>query len=319
MSDFTRQDQQQQRQREKKKVRIPNHNNEDQQTQFLESPRKNGISNNHQDRKDDGNTPVNNGEKRGNFKQPQRNKRNTNFVNNDNAQQQQQPQPREKLQFKLENIAHTTHQAFGSDEARDAGHHHRPLWELSDFVPHWMKEYFEWHREKRQSLTENVWRKHHQWKNNNETTKISTNISSTSMDNGDGASDDPKFLVIQCLEQSQSKTSLRAGSKDESSCGSLSERLALLPYWLRMAHETNRLLFIHWTVPTDLLEYLEPPVGGCDWRAPMGLNQMVRFVFVRAWMRSNSSDLCGWLVVVIDRFAVRSRHRKPTNLSNNLP
>ncbi len=130
-----------------------------------------------------------------------------------------------------------------------------PLWELSDFAPTWMKEYFEWHQKKRQTLTEELW---HQWKKNTTTTRML-----------DASAAGTKFLVVQCMPNHNS---------DQVSCGNLMERLGLLPYWLRLAHETNRVLFLHWTVPTDLSEYLEPPTGGCDWRTPMWLQQLVRRV-----------------------------------------
>ena len=312
LSDFMHhRHEQHQQQRLKEKVRIPNHNSDVQQTELLESSRKNGIAESHQNRAAEGNIPVNNGEKRARSKQEQRNNSDnsysssnndsntTSFVkNNVSSAQEQELPPRGKLQLKLDHIAHTTHQAYGSNEVRNAGHRYRPLWELSDYVPPWMKEYFKWHRQKRQTLTEDVWRsrhRHHQWKNNNETSKRGNSTRNNSIMDNSGAASDPKFLVIQCLEQDESIASI-------SSCGSLSERLALLPYWLRIAHETNRLLFIHWTVPTDLSEYLIPPVGGCDWRAPMGLKQMVR-IFVPASATSTASKTCKYN---IQQFTVTS-------------
>ncbi len=147
---------------------------------------------------------------------------------------------REKLRFKLDRTQNRQ----------------LPLWELSDFAPTWMKEYFEWHRKKRQTLTEELW---HQWQRNTTTSILDASATGT------------KFLVVQCMQSSLS---------DQPSCGNLMERLGLLPYWLRLAHETNRILFLHWTVPTDLSEYLEPPEGGCDWRAPMWMQQLVRVVRV---------------------------------------
>ncbi len=129
------------------------------------------------------------------------------------------------------------------------------LWELSDFAPTWMKEYFEWHQKKRLTLTEELW---HQWKKNTTTSILDASATGT------------KFLVVQCMQNHN--------QKDHVSCGNLMERLGLLPFWLRLAHETNRVLFLHWTVPTDLSEYLEPPAGGCDWRTPMWLQQLVRRV-----------------------------------------
>lgn len=145
---------------------------------------------------------------------------------------------REKLRFKLDRTQNRQ----------------LPLWELSDYAPTWMKEYFDWHQKKRQTLTEEVW---HQWKKNTTVSILDASATGT------------KFLVVQCIQ---------SPANGKKSCGNLMERLGLLPYWLRLAHETNRVLFLHWTIPTDLSEYLEPPVGGCDWRAPMWMQQLVRTV-----------------------------------------
>ena len=177
---------------------------------------------------------------------------------NNTATMDESVESREKLQIKLERIAQTTQQKFGSETAQNTSQHHLPLWELSEIIPTWMKEYFEWHKEKRQTLLEDFWK----YNENKNASNIGETVSG------------PKFLVIQCLTR---KTTFQARLKNESSlsCGSLSERLTLLPYWLRMAYETNRLLFIYWTVPADLSRYLEPPIGGCDWRPPMWLKQMV--------------------------------------------
>ena len=167
-------------------------------------------------------------------------------------------QRREKLQYKFQRIL----QHFDFDKYEGfANHHHRqPLWELSDFLPPWMKDYFSWHQEERQKLTEGMWRN----KQNNITSSSASTIGS-------------KILVVQCLQQqSHSKHGVNESPSSSSSCGSLLERVLLLPYWLRMAYETNRILFLHWTSPVDLSHYFEPPVGGCDWRAPIWLQYLVR-------------------------------------------
>ena len=162
----------------------------------------------------------------------------------------------EKLRFKLDRASKNV----------DHRHQYLPLWELSDILPPWMKEYFAWHRTKRQTLTEEVW---HQWKKSTKTNILDASVSGS------------KFLVVQCMQINIPRAMYTETFSNETSlfsCGNLMERLGLLPYWVRMAHETNRILFFHWTVPTDLSEYLEPPVGGCDWRAPMWLQQLVRWV-----------------------------------------
>jgi len=121
-----------------------------------------------------------------------------------------------------------------------------PLWELSDVSPQWMKDYFRWHQKTRKTLTQEI------WKHLKEDDTHVKNATST------------KFLVVQCLP-----------NNDGSSCGTLLERLGLLPYYLKIADETNRILLIHWTVPADLSEYLMPPMGGCDWRSPKWMQQLL--------------------------------------------
>jgi len=136
-----------------------------------------------------------------------------------------------------------------------------PLWEISDHIPLWMKNYFAWHHEKRYKLTHEIWQ---HWKANK-----NKNIMEAS---------GSKFLVVQCLQKQPPQQQINNSSvvvDETASCGTLLERLGLLPYWLKMAHETNRVLLIHWTVPTELTDFLVPPVGGFDWRAPTWIQQML--------------------------------------------
>ncbi|VEU42316.1 unnamed protein product [Pseudo-nitzschia multistriata] len=160
----------------------------------------------------------------------------------------------EKLQYKLQRVFRG--EGFETNETR---YRHRPLWEMSEFLPPWMKEYFAWHREKRQTLTEDFWRGNAPGKNRT--------VSSL------------RFLVVQCLPRDHGSS---GGGPTLPSCGSLSERLSLLPYWLRVAHEMDRVLFLHWAAPTDLSDFLEPPVGGCDWRAPL---------WMRHWLGDNQEGV----------------------------
>lgn len=54
-------------------------------------------------------------------------------------------------------------------------------------------------------------------------------------------------------------------------CGGTADRLGPLPFHIKVASDTTRLLLIHWTKPAPLEEFLEPPTGGLDWRVPSWL------------------------------------------------
>eukprot|EP00980_Cylindrotheca_fusiformis_P018107 scaffold5817_cov101-Cylindrotheca_fusiformis.AAC.12 len=101
---------------------------------------------------------------------------------------------------------------------------------------HPYEEYFEWHKTERQRV-----------------------ISST----------DPKIwkstrlLVMQCLKEQDNK------------CGGTADRMKPFLFALRQAYLSKRLLVIHWTLPARLEEFLVPPKGGYDWRAPETLHNMV--------------------------------------------
>jgi hypothetical protein len=150
---------------------------------------------------------------------------------------------REKLQIKLDRIAYENNKPNENIQ----------LWELSDYVPQWMKEYFDWHTEKRRTLTpEDILSPRNSNSNSNNNTSTST-----------------RFLIVQCLHSNQDTNN---------ECGSISERLMILPYLLRIAYETKRIVFIHWDVPVDITYFLLPPVMGCDFRAPMWLRRIVSSV-----------------------------------------
>jgi hypothetical protein len=136
---------------------------------------------------------------------------------------------REKLQLKLDRIVSTTGSPYQG----------RALWEVSDYLPPWMKEYFQWHTTERSMLSYDSWQ------------------------NGIH-----KIMVLQCPFSDNGN-----GRRGDS----LSQRFTIIPYLLREAYEMKRLVFIHWTDPTNLEEFLVPPIGGIDWRTPKWLQHaMVR-------------------------------------------
>jgi hypothetical protein len=150
---------------------------------------------------------------------------------------------REKLQIKLDRIA------YENNKPND----YIPLWELSDYVPQWMKEYFDWHTEKRRTL-------------NPEDIISPRNSNSNNNNNNNNNTSTTRFLIVQCLHSNQDTNN---------ECGSISERLMILPYLLRIAYETKRILFIHWDIPVDITYFLLPPMMGFDFRAPMWLRRIV--------------------------------------------
>lgn len=133
------------------------------------------------------------------------------------------------LQAKLDRIVSETGGAYQGTA----------LWELSDLLPGWMREYMEWHGTERRILTRDSWR-----------------------------SGRHRVVVLDCPR----------GGVGGDGRHSLAECFTAIPYLLRECHAAGRLLFLHWTGPTSLAEFLVPPIGGLDWRLPKWLERemMVR-------------------------------------------
>jgi hypothetical protein len=74
-----------------------------------------------------------------------------------------------------------------------------------------------------------------------------------------------RYLILRCL-------------RTDAMCGGASDRLSALPYILMIANQTNRLLFIHWSRPAPLEEFLVPPLGGMNWTIPDAVNFTMRGV-----------------------------------------
>lgn len=72
-----------------------------------------------------------------------------------------------------------------------------------------------------------------------------------------------KYLVMGC-------------KKSTKNCGGISDRLKPLPFVILQAARHRRLLFITWIRPKPLEEFLEPPLGGVDWRMPSFLKPFLR-------------------------------------------
>ena len=75
---------------------------------------------------------------------------------------------------------------------------------------------------------------------------------------------DQRFLIMRCLV-----------TDDE--CGGASDRLSSIPTMLMVANKTDRMLFIKWSRPAPLQEFLVPPEGGLDWTIPEWLDKRLNF------------------------------------------
>ena len=107
------------------------------------------------------------------------------------------------------------------------------LWEQANVnLPTWMKNYFVWHNQQRELLNSNPKK---EWNKK----KI-------------------RYYLIECTHR-------------YAHCGGTADRLSPLPFHVKMAAKSKRLLLIHWTRPAALEEFLLPPMGGVDWRVPLWL------------------------------------------------
>jgi hypothetical protein len=64
-----------------------------------------------------------------------------------------------------------------------------------------------------------------------------------------------RYLIMRCLDIDEK-------------CGGASDRLQSVPLMLMLANMTGRILFIKWSRPAALEEFLVPPKGGIDWTIP---------------------------------------------------
>ena len=106
------------------------------------------------------------------------------------------------------------------------------LWDDSKVLPNWMKLYLQWHHIQRAEIME----EHSQ-------------TPSVQLFARDSAR---RFLVIQCR-------------KFDRRCGGTADRLKPLPWFVRVAYYTKRILLFYWEKPGRLEEFLVPPKGGLDW------------------------------------------------------
>ena len=126
------------------------------------------------------------------------------------------------------NLNHSLFYTIPSDE-NDGN-----LWDvdpiISKQIPQWMKSYFNWHKYKQKTVLQS--------NDKDPQTLFNEN----------------RWLIMQCLGEHDNK------------CGGTADRLKTLPWMIRVAYYTRRILLIRWTKPKTLESYLVPPVGGIDWR-----------------------------------------------------
>jgi hypothetical protein len=138
------------------------------------------------------------------------------------------------------------------------------LWHLSDYVPLWMKKYFDWHTMEKERLRETI----NRLKNDDPSitdTEIWNNLTASGNNETKNALGERpfQFMVMQCIEDQDNK------------CGGTADRLKIFVYWIQQACENDRLLLIYWTSPGRLEEFIVPPVGGVDWRIPAFLKTIL--------------------------------------------
>jgi len=67
-----------------------------------------------------------------------------------------------------------------------------------------------------------------------------------------------RFLIVSCLDTYPK-------------CGGFADRLFPLPFFIRVAAQTGRIVLFQWGRPSELEDFLLPPQHGVDWRAPSWL------------------------------------------------
>ena len=137
-------------------------------------------------------------------------------------------------------------------------------------IPNWMKLYMTWHDEKRQEM-----KQYDEETNGSGGIGGGSSIGDSKNSDGTGNDDDQQFLkyftdnrwiIMQCV------------ARIDKNCGGLADRLKIIPYMIRVAYTTKRILLIHWTKPAALENFLLPPVGGFDWRTPKWIAKNVSYV-----------------------------------------
>ena len=116
-----------------------------------------------------------------------------------------------------------------------------------DRLPEWMKDYFAWHNEQVRQLTV------HNWNDTTASNPVRRRF---------------QFIVLRCFVQDER-------------CGGLSDRLKPLPLMVLAASQSRRILYISWTRPCPLEEFIVPGLA-INWTVPDWL--------LKEFMNPSSSD-----------------------------
>ena len=91
-----------------------------------------------------------------------------------------------------------------------------------------------------------------------------------------------QFIVMTCHKHSVDR---------QEECGGFSDRMALLPYFVWLANQTQRMLLIKYTKPHALEEYLVPSnPENFDWRVPDGFFESELIEYANRTFKQNRMD-----------------------------
>ena len=138
------------------------------------------------------------------------------------------------------------------------------LWDQSQKLPIWMKDYFVWHREQRGKITQDNWQSF-------------------------------KYIVMSCLS-------------GDTKCGGASDRLRPLPFIVRVAAESKRVLLIKWDRPAPLESFLLPPFGGVDWRTPEWMTLHLQSNGVKASSVARLVDVSAGMETIVKAYIQSHDH-----------
>mmetsp|Transcript_34365 Transcript_34365/g.39535 ORF Transcript_34365/g.39535 Transcript_34365/m.39535 type:complete len:474 (+) Transcript_34365:199-1620(+) len=117
-----------------------------------------------------------------------------------------------------------------------------------------MKDYFVWHGKELQRMKEDA--------------KISK-MNSNGSDGNYHYLSKYRFLVLQCASHRMTN-----GKMKEDVCGGLSDRLKSFPFWILLAAASNRILFIRWSRPAAIENFMVP--GNLwNWTVPDDLSNKI--------------------------------------------
>jgi hypothetical protein len=104
-----------------------------------------------------------------------------------------------------------------------------------------------------------------------------------------------KFIVMSCLN-------------GDTKCGGASDRLRPLPFIVRVAAETKRILLIKWDRPAPLESFLLPPIGGIDWRTPEWMALLLRSNGVKASSVARLVDVSAGMESIVKAYIQSHDH-----------